>query len=201
MYLPSMFAQNDRAKLLAHARENPFATVITGPDGDIAVSHLPLLVDETRGVLRGHLARENPQHRHFARGTPALAVFHGPHGYVSPTGYLAPGVPTWNYVVVHVRGPSRLLESPGLQSVLDDSVARFDSAGWRMDPKDEVLQKKLLAISGFEIDIAHLEGKWKLSQNRSPEERERVIAWLEKGDDASQATAALMRELSSPRAL
>jgi transcriptional regulator len=193
MYLPAMFAVEDRNELLTYADANPFATITSCLGGDLAVSHLPLLVDGDRGVLRGHLARENPQFRHLAEGTPAVAVFHGPHGYVSPSVYGAPGVPTWNYVVVHVRGRARLLDAPGLLRILDDSVARFDTSGWRMNPDDETIRPKLAAIAGFEIDIEVVEGKWKLSQNRSPEDQEQVIDWLERGDDASRATAALMR--------
>jgi transcriptional regulator len=193
MYLPAMFAVRDRHELLAHAHEHPFATVTSCLGQDIAVSHLPLLVDGDRGVLRGHLARDNPQFRHFAEGASVVAVFHGPHGYVSPSVYGAPGVPTWNYVVVHVRGRARLLDASGLVKVLDDSVARFDTSGWRMDPDDDTIRPKLAAIAGFEIDIEGIEGKWKLSQNRSPEDQAKVIDWLEKGDDDSRATAALMR--------
>ena len=114
MYLPAMFAATDRRELLAHAHAHPFATVTSCLDGDLAVGHLPLLVDGDRGVLRGHLARENPQYRHFAEGAPVVAVFHGPHGYVSPSVYGGPGVPTWNYVVVHVRGRVRLVDAPEL---------------------------------------------------------------------------------------
>jgi transcriptional regulator len=193
MYLPAMFSVEDRRELLAHAAANPFATVTSSLGEDLAVSHLPLLVDGARDVLRGHLARENPQFRHFAHGAPMVAVFHGPHGYVSPSVYGAPGVPTWNYVVVHVRGRARLLDAPGLVSVLNDSVARFDTSGWRMDMDDEAIRTKLDAIAGFEIDIEVVQGKWKLSQNRSPADQDRVIDWLDRGDDASRATAALMR--------
>jgi transcriptional regulator len=205
MYLPAAFATTDRVALLAHAASHPFATVIThlaheslAPesrgDGDgLAVSHLPLLVDAARGRLRGHLARENPQYRHFVSGVDALAVFHGPHGYVSPSVYTEPGVPTWNYVVVHARGRVRLVDEPGLRAILDETVAHFDSTGWQIDAIGESLRNKLDAIAGFEMEIASLEGKWKLSQNRSAADQARVVEWLERGDDASRATAALMR--------
>jgi transcriptional regulator len=193
MYLPAMFAVEDRTKLLAHVDAHPFATLSSSVGDDLVVSHLPLLVDGARGLLRGHLARENSQCEHFAQGARVVAVFHGPHGYVSPSVYVQPGVPTWNYVAVHIRGRARLLDDDGLLAVLSDSVGRFDSSGWRMDPADDAIGSRLKAIAGFEIDIESIEGKWKLSQNRSREERERVIAWLLRGDDASRATAALMQ--------
>jgi transcriptional regulator len=198
MYLPAMFAVEDRHALVAHAEAHPFATVTTCRGDDLAVSHLPLLVDGRRGVLRGHIARENPQCVHLAAGAAVVAVFHGPHGYVSPSVYGGPGVPTWNYVVVHVRGHARLLDTPGLVGVLADSVARFDASGWRFDAEDETIRPKLDAIAGFEIDIERIEGKWKLSQNRSPDDQDRVIDWLERGDADSRATAALMRARRLP---
>jgi transcriptional regulator len=199
MYLPETFRLDDRESLLAHAAAHPFATLVTRhprePDS-LEVSHLPLLVDAERGVLRGHVARENPQLAHLEAGAPSLAVFHGPHGYVSPSVYTQhPSVPTWNYVVVHARGRSRIVSEQALRSILDDLVARFDTTGWRFDgdPKDDYARRMVGAIAGFEVTLDSLEGKWKLSQNRPREDQERVAAWLERGDAASREIAALMR--------
>jgi transcriptional regulator len=221
MYVPQAFRVTDRTALLSHAASYPFATVITrltrdasaldgaapeapdtpytpdAPEDELVVSHLPLLVDLERGWIRGHVARENPQLRHLAAGAEVLAVFHGPHGYVSPSVYLDPGVPTWNYVAVHARGRARVVDEAGLRRILDETVARFDSSDWTVESIGELLAGKLAAIAGFEMEIDHLEGKWKLSQNRSATDRARVVDWLERGDDASRATAAMMRELAS----
>lgn len=205
MYVPDAFRNDERARLLAHALAYPFATVITGiaaattagasqDEGGVAVSHLPLLVDGPGNRLRGHLARENPQHAHFLAGAEALAIFHGPHGYVSPSVYEEqPSVPTWNYVVVHARGRGRLVDERGLQSILDDTVAHFDKTGWRLEADEPFMRSKFAAIAGFEIEIRHLEGKWKVSQNRSPTDQARVVSWLEGGDDQSRALAEIMR--------
>jgi transcriptional regulator len=103
-------------------------------------------------------------------------------------------VPTWNYVVVHVRGQARLLDEPGLRAILDETVAHFDRTGWRLEGGEEFLRSKLAAIAGFEIEIQELEGKWKLSQNRSPADQARVISWLEGGDEQSRALATIMRD-------
>jgi transcriptional regulator len=200
MYIPDTFRLDDRAALLLHAAAHPFATVITTGHDGVRVSHLPLLVEER--LLRGHLARENPQLGHFAAGSEVLSIFHGPHGYVSPSVYADPhgGVPTWNYVMVHARGRARVVDEAALRVILSDSVAHFDATGWRPPEDQASLASKLEAIAGFEIEIEHLEGKWKLSQNRSAADQERVVEWLERGDDASRALAALMRgRLSSPR--
>jgi transcriptional regulator len=194
MYLPAAFRLDDRATLFAQAEAYPFATVITHGEDGLAVSHLPLLVDARRELLRGHLARENPQLAHLAAGEEVLAIFHGPHGYVSPSVYTEqPSVPTWNYVVVHARGRSRLVDEAALRPILDDMVERFDATGWRLQGPEEFVRAKLGAIAGFEIAIEHLEGKWKISQNRSLADQERVVAWLERGDESSRALASLMR--------
>lgn len=194
MYRPDAFRIDDRDALLAHASANPFATVITQGSGDLTISHLPLLVDSNRGVLRGHLARENPQYRDLAEGSEVLVIFHGPHAYVSPSVYEEhPSVPTWNYVVVHLRGRGRLVEEPVLRTILDDLVGRFDPTGWRLEAPHDYVRSALDAIAGFEVSIEQLEGKWKLSQNRSRTDQVRVAAWLEGGDETSRAVAALMR--------
>ena len=194
MYVPDVFRLDDRAALLAQAKAYPFATIVTQCDGDLAVSHLPILVDSDRDLLRGHVARENPQLAHLAAGAETLAIFHGPHGYVSPSVYTEqPSVPTWNYVVVHARGRARLVDESALREILDDMVERFDATGWRLLAPQEFVRAKLAAIAGFEIALEHLEGKWKISQNRSLTDQERVVAWLERGDESSRALASLMR--------
>jgi transcriptional regulator len=123
-----------------------------------------------------------------------VVIFHGPHAYVSPSVYEEhPSVPTWNYVVVHVRGRGRLVDEPALRTILDDLVGRFDPTGWRLEAPDEYVRSALDVIAGFEISIDELEGKWKLSQNRSRTDQLRVAAWLQGGDEASRAIAVLMR--------
>src|SRR5258708_5230064 len=147
MYLPDAFRLDDRATLFAQAEAYPFATVITHGEGGLAVSHLPLLVDAGRDLLRGHLAHGNPQLAHLAAGAEALAIFHGPHGDVAPSGYSQqPSVPTWNYVVVHAGGRSRLVDEPELRGILDDLVERFDATGWRLQAPEEFVRAKLGAI-------------------------------------------------------
>lgn len=202
MYLPSAFAQEDRATLYAHAAAYPFATLVTAAAGPaprnepaVEASHVPLVVDAARGELRGHLAKENPQLRHLEAGAPVLAIFHGPHGYVSPSVYLDPGVPTWNFVVVHARGRPSVLDDAGLRAVLDETVALFDRSDWATRVSGEYLTTKRVGIVAFRIAVETLEGKWKLSQNRSEADRDRVIEFMERGDASSREAAAMMRAM------
>jgi transcriptional regulator len=195
MYMPDAFRLDDRAALLDHIAKYAFATVITHGSEGIVASHLPLLANADGTLLSGHLARANHQFGQLASRPEALAIFHGPHAYVSPSVYLEqPSVPTWNYAVVHARGHARLVDERRLRAILDEMVARFDSTGWRLDAPDEFVRAKLDAIAGFEIDVDRLEGKWKLSQNRSEIDQVKVAECLERGDEQSRALAALMRE-------
>jgi len=110
MYIPEPFKAANSERLAALIRDNSFGMLVTAPDGIPFVSHLPFLLDSSSGKygkLLGHMARANPQWRHFASCDEVLAVFQGPHAYISPSWYLSPNVPTWNYAVAHVRGKDR----------------------------------------------------------------------------------------------
>ena len=110
MYTPPSFAETDRDKLLAAVREYSFATIVSGGDGDLVATHMPLLLETNNDNARlvGHWAKANRQWN-AADGQRVLAIFSGPHAYISPTWYAAPNtVPTWNYVAVHVYGTLRV---------------------------------------------------------------------------------------------
>jgi transcriptional regulator len=205
MYVQPSFGETDPEKLLALAARYPFATVITpGPD-ELWVSHLPLLARRRGGavVLAGHLARANGhwQAMEGAAGAPTTAIFHGPHAYVSPTWYAtSPAVPTWNYVVVHAVGRTRVhhdgQELGELLRELTDQYEGRQAGAWSPDrlPADYA-QGMRGAIVGFELAVDRLEGKIKLSQNRSAEDRRGVVAALEaQMSEDSRAVAALMRQ-------
>jgi transcriptional regulator len=184
MYLPTVFAESRPEILLQIMRENSFATVVTAAGGVPFVSHIPVLIDHDGNVpggikIRVHVARANPHGDQLAAGEQVLAIFHGPHAYVSPSWYEDPGnVPTWNYVTVHATGRARPLDRSELRALLDDLVALHERAAptpWRFDslPADQV-DALMDAIVGFEIAVDRLEGKVKLSQNRSREDQRRV---------------------------
>ncbi|HZU26391.1 MAG TPA: FMN-binding negative transcriptional regulator [Bryobacteraceae bacterium] len=208
MYLPAHFRE-DRAEVLhEHMRRYPLATLVTaGPSGLIA-SHLPLILDPEPapwGTLRGHLARANPQWRELNADVEALAIFTGPQAYVSPNWYSSKDqtgrvVPTWNYAVVHAYGPlSTYTDEERLRAHVTALTgvheAGFDPA-WTPDQAPrEFIDGMLRAIVGIEIPIARLEGKWKVNQNRMPEDRAGVIAALEsRGSAEDLEMAALIRE-------
>jgi transcriptional regulator len=201
MYLPDHFREDDPQRLAALMAGHGFATLVTVADGAPFASHLPLYHEagDGHGTLYGHLARSNPQAAHLAAGAPLLAIFQGPHAYVSPSWYATAGVPTWNYAVVHARGRARIIDdATQLERILDRLVERYDDEV--ADPDGPVIaaeprRRMLAGIVGFAIDIEELSGKYKLSQNRPAEDRQRVVARLGQSDSAAaQAVAGLMLE-------
>lgn len=200
IYIPKHFAEQDIGRLHALIRAENFGTLISNGANGIEVSHLPFLLDAGRHVLRAHMARGNPQWRSLASGAEVVAVFHGPHHYVSPSWYANhPSVPTWNYAVVHVTGRPRLIEDPEqLEAMVRDLVEQHEALSpvpWRMELPPDYQAKMISGIVGFEIDIARIQGKFKLSQNRPAGDRPLVAEALEKiGSDDACGVAALMRD-------
>ena len=201
LYVPEHFAERDLPALHAFLDDNGFATLISPDPVDPTVTHLPLLLDREpggQGMLRGHVARSNPHWRTLETQPEVLAIFQGPHAYVSPSWYGShPSVPTWNYAVVHVHGNVRLIhDKAALELLVRRLVQRYESPRpqpWPMQLPSDYQGRMLAEIVGFEITITRITGKFKLSQNRPADDRERVVAALEAGTGAEQELARLMR--------
>ncbi|MCY1413800.1 Protease synthase and sporulation protein PAI 2 [compost metagenome] len=180
MYLPSAFRQDDPAEMLRLIAETRLATLVTSGERGLQASHLPLLLEPgegEHGTLYGHLARANPQWRELAAGAEALLIFQGPDAYVSPAFYPAKAehgkvVPTWNYIAVHAYGQAEVIEdAPRLLDIVSRLTRQHEGEReqpWAVsDAPAEYIEGMLRAIVGFRLPIERLEGKWKLSQNRS----------------------------------
>ena len=190
LYVPSHFMPRERSAAMRLVHDHPFATLITPRSnehghGEPVITHLPLVhvADcEPHGTLLGHFARANLHSAH-AEAAESIAVFVGPHAYVSPSLYEDPAVsvPTWNYAVVHAHGTLHLAtDAVETRAILDAMISRFEAPRaqpWKLG-----------------MDAPRLEAKFKLSQNRSPEDQRNVAAELATGDAASAAPAAWMRE-------
>jgi transcriptional regulator len=162
------------------------------------MSHVPLLVDLDGAMLRlrGHVARASPHWQALETARDVAAIFHGPHAYVSPTWYEThPSVPTWNYAVVHAHGSARLTDEAELHEIVMELSAKYEAGNtppWKMSELPAAYVSSMLGmIVGFEIEVARVEGKFKLSQNR-PVEIPRVIERLEASGEAE--LASLMRQ-------
>lgn len=187
MYTPLHFRMDDNAEMRAFMRANDFAILLVPGEPDLAATHIPLKLADEREVLIGHVARANPVSRAIREGKEAMAIFPGPHAYVSPTWYADPSVnvPTWNYVTVHAFGNLVPLEGEEAERSLSSQIADFEEK-WRITDIPEARRARLeSAIQCFEFEIVRLQGKAKLSQNKSLEERARLIAALqERGEHA-----------------
>ncbi len=202
MYIPKHFAHDDRADLLAVMREYNFATLVSTIDGEPFASHVPVLTREGEGgelIIEGHLAAANPHARALGDGARALVIFHGPHTYISPSHYRSEGrVPTWNYIAIHASGAARAIDDvEGKLTILAHLIAHHDPA---FAPRFAVFDKRqrdglLAAITGFEIDVDRLEGKFKLGQHRLSDDLPSLQAGHESGGENERAIAHWMKQL------
>lgn len=202
MYVPASFAISDEKTLESFIERYDFATLASSSPAGLVASHIPVMLRRSAGkaVLIGHVARANSQWQQFDGKAEALAIFHGPHAYVSPTWYAtAPAVPTWNYAAVHVYGKPRAREEREFTATaLRDLVARHEGSRaqpWRVeDMAGYFLEGLAKAIVAFEMPIDRIEGKFKLGQNRSQDDRVGMLRGLEaeKSADAG-ALAAFIR--------
>ncbi|CAB3890786.1 FMN-binding negative transcriptional regulator [Achromobacter piechaudii] len=206
MYLPTAFREDDLAVQHDFIRAHPLGVVMTSGEGGLMANHIPCLLypEGDHGVLRLHIARANPQLRQLAAGQECLIAFHGAQAYITPSWYATKAethkvVPTWNFVAVHAWGTPIIQDDPGwLRAQLDALTASQEKARaqpWSVDdaPAD-FIAAQMRAIVGVEIPISRIEGKWKVSQNRTPADRQGVAQGL-----ASEAGDAVMAGLVARR--
>ena len=203
MYNPAAFKEDDTASLHQLMADTRLAILVTHDENGLQASHLPLLLSSEQGLngtLFGHLARANPQWRALQNGAEAMVIFPGADAYVSPAFYPAKAehgkvVPTWNYVAVHAYGVAEVFsDAPRLLEVvtgLTDKHEAGRAAPWAVaDAPADYIEKMLGAIVGFALPIARLEGKRKLSQNRSAEDINGVREGLSASGDAKDRELA-----------
>ncbi len=201
MYIPESFKVDDQAKVEAFLERYDFATIVSSATNGIVATHVPVVVRRTPTglVLVGHVARANSHWELMNGAGESLAIFHGPHGYVSPTWYASgPAVPTWNYATVHAYGnPLAVHDVAFTQDLLRELVLRYENGenGWRVeDLPPHISQGLVSAVVAFEMPVHRFETKFKLGQNRSAEDRAGTIAGLEREQSAeANALAAFMR--------
>lgn len=204
MYVPSHFRVSDPAAIHRHIRRNPFATIAGTVGGEVHLAYVPVVLDETPapwGAARFHLARANPLATLNA-AAPLKFSWLGAHAYISPDWYESNAqVPTWNYVAVEATGRAHNLDAAELRRQIDELAAQEEAALLPKPPWTTAkvgagdVDKMLAAIVGFRVVFETLEGKAKLSQNKSAADVAGVITGLqERGDGASVAVAALVQQ-------
>ena len=212
MYLPKYFAQKDSAKVRKLIEQNSFATVLSFPQTEpVYVNHLPIIFSSCAGeeeILIGHMAKQNPQWRHFQENPKSTLIFHGAHTYITPTWYTSGNdVPTWNYAVAHLHGKMELIEPYEQQiAILKQLAYVFEKSNpnpWTFELPPDLADENVLvsSIVSFKFYMEKIDTKFKLSQNRSAEDRQAVIAGLlERKDEMSHLVRELMlEEENNPR--
>lgn len=208
MYVPAHFAETRVEVLHQLVRTHPFGALVVLASHGLEANHLPFEIDPHPapfGTLRGHVARANPVWRDFSPQVDALVLFEGPHAYISPAWYPTKKehgkvVPTWNYAVVHARGPLRAIEDRRwLRQFVEQLTNRYETARsdpWQVsDAPAPFIDTLIESIVGIEIPIAQLTGKWKVSQNRPTKDRIGVAdALMQLPQESNHAMAALVQE-------
>ena len=190
MYIPKYYEEKDWTEIENLISEFGFATLVSINNGEPTATHLPLELGKNADgdwVLTGHVSKANQQWKSFEPGKDVLAIFMGPHTYVSPTWYTHKNVPTWNYKAVHVYGKIRVLEGEELKNGLRNMMARYENLHAEHPLKMEdiphqLLEKDFNGLVAFQIKIERIEASSKLSQNRDAESYQGVIDHLKKSE-------------------
>lgn len=200
MYIPKLYREEDREKILEFLKQNNFPALVTYDREKPTATHLPVEVLENENgslTILGHMSRANPQWRSFGEQE-VLLIFQGAHTYISPRWYDHVNVPTWNYMMVHVYGKVRLVEGEELHSLLSRLVKNHEEpTAYSLEalPQDFV-QKEMNGVVGFAVDVTRIDAGYKLSQNRNDGDHENIIRELEgRGDENSAAVAKSMRTM------
>jgi transcriptional regulator len=201
MYIPEFNRVRDQADMFSFVQTNPFAILVSSSDSGPFATHIPILARQVddQMVLHGHMAKANPHCSLLQGAQESLAIFHGPHAYISPKLYEnRESVPTWNYAAVHVYGHPRAVTDPELlMEEVREIIQGFDPdyfAQWS-SLNDKFRYGMLKQIVGFEMVAARIEAKFKISQNRTKVDQANVIASLEQAEDtAVSGVARMMRE-------
>jgi transcriptional regulator len=203
MYIPQMFRIEDKSEIETFVRNHPFAMLISVNGENLPVAtHLPLELEVCEGQYRltGHLAKANPQWKHFAQNPNVLAVFQGPHAYISSSWYGHENVPTWNYTAVHMYGTVKLVGEERLRELLQAMLRRYETGResavlWETLP-ESLLENLMKGIVGIEIAIETVEAAYKMSQNRKDQDYQAIIQNLmETQDWNSHQVASIMKRL------
>lgn len=205
MYTAKYHRNDNLDEIKAFVQANSFGILVSQVENRPWATHIPIEWNtnaQGENVLQGHIARANKQWRHFADNEEVLAIFNGPHTYISSSWYSHENVPTWNYIAVHAYGKLRIIEGEELYQTLKDLVNKYEAtsknpvAVERMS--DEYVRREMKGIVGFEIAIQDIQATYKLSKNRNDADYENIIQELEeRGDAHSVAIAQAMKSQKS----
>ncbi len=197
MYVPKHFSVDHLPAIQQFMRDHAFATLVNCDEGAPVATHIPLelqVKDDSSSTLVGHISRANPQWKTIATNNKAMAIFTGPHAYVSSSWYNHENVPTWNYIAIHVSGSLRIIEGEELKQRMGELMAKYEAGVENpqsfYDMSEEKIARKLRGIVGLELQVEKVEANYKLSQNRNDEDYQNIIKELEQLNDYNAAEIA-----------
>lgn len=190
MYVPHYYKNENIEDVLDFIEKNSFGIIISQSDSKFLATHIPLELDRNDNghpILTGHISKGNPQWKNFVNDNEILAIFNGPHCYISSSWYDHENVPTWNYIAVHIYGKVKIIEGERLITALTKLVDKYEKqmknpVSVRTMSK-EYFNNQIKGIVGFEIEITEIQSAYKLSQNRDKKNLSNIVAELSKTDD------------------
>jgi len=200
MYIPELYKNENPEDIKNFLRNNSFGILVNQTEGKLWGTHIPLELEtnlQGKEVLFGHLSKENPQGNSFENNKEVLAIFSGPHTYISSSWYDHENVPTWNYLAVHVYGKVRIIEGEEMLFAMKKLVDKYEAASKnpvRLENLSAGTMKQINGIVAFEIEITEIQAVKKLSQNRDDKNHNAIISELEsQNDNNAKAIAAAMK--------
>jgi transcriptional regulator len=200
MYTPRYAQIQNTEEVHEFIRQNGFATLVSTVANKLCATHTPLHLNKEGTKLTGHIAKANTQWKGFSENTEVLAIFQGPHTYISSSWYDHENVPTWNYLAVHVYGTLRSIEGEELLQSLKELVNKYEAHSERPVTVEgmsrDYIEKEVRGLVAFEIAITKVESSYKLSQNRDKKNHENIVKELRKRGDAQSIEIAMAMEKS-----
>jgi transcriptional regulator len=203
MYTPKLYQDNDPASIQKFIHENGFGILVSTVDGQLWATHIPMMLSKDGTKLIGHISRGNKQWKDVDGFKNVLAIFPGPHTYVSSSWYDHENVPTWNYLAVHAYGSIRIIEGEELLASLSELTDKYEkysekpvsvktmSAGY--------VNREIKGVTGFEITVERFEATRKLSQNRDDKNHQSIVEHLEKKEDQGAKDIASLMKADRPQ--
>jgi transcriptional regulator len=193
MYIPDIFINENQEEIKDFLQKNSFGILVNQTNGKLWATHIPLELDTNENrkqVLYGHISKQNPQWESFADNNKVLAIFSGPHSYISSSWYDHESVPTWNYIAVHIYGTIKIIEGEAVIESLKKLVDKYEKNSENPVRVEDLSKKTIMQTRGivaFEIEINEIQAKHKLSQNRDEKNYDNIISELKKTENP-QAT-------------
>lgn len=204
MYIPDIYKNENKEDITTFLKQNSFGILINQTNGKLWATHIPLELQtnkDGKAILEGHISKENPQWQGFTENDQILAVFSGPHSYISPSWYDHENVPTWNYIAVHVYGRIKIIEGDAVIESLKKLVDKYEHNSENPVRIEDLSKKTMMQVRGivaFEIEIDEIQATKKMSQNRDDKNYQNIISELKK-TNSNQSIAVANEMKKCPR--